>query len=74
MPASPTTPHYNQWAGYRYYGLVGFMTVFANDFAHLPVGWWVVWGLLFLALVPSPWDIWRAGREEWRDLQVEVSA
>ncbi len=50
------------------------MTVFANDFAHLPVGWWVVWGLLFLALVPSPWDIWRAGREEWRDLQVEVSA
>jgi len=64
--------HYNKWAGYRYYGLVGFLTIFANDLAHLPGGWWVVWGIFFLALVPwSLWDIWRAGREEWRDIVLE---
>lgn len=65
--------HYNKWAGYRYYGLVGFLTIFANDLAHLPGGWWVVWGLFFLALVPwALWDIWRAGREDWRDLHLEA--
>ncbi len=66
--------HYNKWAGYRYYGLVGFMTIFANDLAQLPGGWWLVWGLFFLALVPwSMWDIWRAGREDWQDLTLETS-
>ena len=66
--------HDNKWAGYRYYGLGGFMTIFANDLAHLPGGWWVVWGLFFPALVPwSLWDVWRAGREEWRDLHVDLT-
>lgn len=65
--------HYNKWAGYRYYGLVGFLTIFANDLAHLPGGWWLVWGIFFLALVPwSLLDIWRAGKEDWRDIEVEV--
>lgn len=65
--------HYNKWAGYRYYGLVGFMTIFANDLAQLPGGWWLVWGLFFLVLVPwSLWDIWRAGREDWRDITLEA--
>ncbi len=66
--------YYNKWAGYRYYGLVGFMTIFANDLAHLPGGWWLVWSLFFLALVPwALWDIWRAGREPWQDVRVETS-
>ncbi len=65
--------HYNKWAGYRYYGLVGFLTIFANDLAHLPGGWWWVWGIFFLALVPwSLWDIWKAGQEDWKDLHVET--
>lgn len=65
--------HHNKWAGYRYYGLVGFLTIFANDLAHLPGGWWLVWGIFFLALVPwSLLDIWRAGKEDWRDIEVEV--
>lgn len=65
--------HYNKWAGYRYYGLVGFLTIFANDLAHLPGGWWLVWGVFFLALVPwALWDIWRAGREAWKDIEVET--
>ncbi len=65
--------HYNKWAGYRYYGLVGFMTIFANDLAQLPGGWWVVWGLFFLVLVPwALWDIWRASREDWQDITLEA--
>jgi biotin synthase len=35
--------HYNKWAGYRYYGVVGTLTMFSNDLAHLPTGWAGVW-------------------------------
>lgn len=64
--------YYNKWAGYRYYGLVGFLTIFANDIAHLPTGWLGVWALMILALVPwSLYDVWRAGREDWQDMIVE---
>lgn len=64
--------HYNKWAGYRYYGLVGFLTIFANDIAQLPGGWLLVWGILLVALVPwSLWDVWQAGREDWQDMEVE---
>ncbi|MCS6786759.1 MAG: hypothetical protein NZ524_06985 [Thiobacillaceae bacterium] len=71
----PRVRHYNKWAGYRYYGLVGFMTIFANDMAQLPGGWWLVWGLFFAVLVPwALWDVWRAAREPWQDVTVEVAA
>jgi hypothetical protein len=64
--------HYNKWAGYRYYALVGFLTVMANDLAHLPTGWGGVWALFILALVPwSLYDIWKAGREDWHDIELE---
>jgi hypothetical protein len=64
--------HFNKWAGYRYYGLVGFLTIFANDIAHLPTGWMGVWAIMILALVPwSLYDVWRAGREDWRDLEID---
>lgn len=64
--------HYNKWAGYRYYAVVGSLTILANDLAHLPTGWGGVWALLILALVPwSLYDIWRAGKEDWQDITVE---
>ncbi|HNI07875.1 MAG TPA: hypothetical protein PLL24_07250 [Thiobacillaceae bacterium] len=66
-----TVRHYNKWAGYRYYAVVGALTIFSNDLAHLPTGWLGVWGLFILALVPwSVWDIWKAGKEPWRDIEV----
>lgn len=64
--------YFNKWAGYRYYGLVGFLTIFANDIAHLPTGWMGVWILMILALVPwSLYDVWRAGKEDWLDLEID---
>jgi len=64
--------HYNKWAGYRYYAVVGFLTIMANDIAQLPTGWSGVWALLILALVPwAVYDIWKAGRESWQDIQLE---
>lgn len=64
--------HFNKWAGYRYYGLVGFLTIFANDLARLPTGWMGVWAILILALVPwALYDVWRAGREPWHDIELE---
>jgi hypothetical protein len=64
--------HFNKWAGYRYYGVVGTLTILANDIASLPGGWGLVWGLFFLALVPwSVYDIWRAGKVAWRDMEVD---
>ena len=65
-----TVRHYNKWAGYRYYAVVGTLTIFSNDLAHLPTGWLGVWGLFILALVPwSVYDIWKAGKEPW-DIEV----
>ncbi|MFA5081264.1 MAG: hypothetical protein WC474_01795 [Hydrogenophilaceae bacterium] len=64
--------HYNKWAGYRYYAVVGTLTILANDIAHLPTGWGGVWALFILALVPwSLYDIWKAGREDWQQIQLE---
>jgi hypothetical protein len=69
---NPTVRHFNKWAGYRYYGIVGFLTIFANDIAHLPTGWMGVWVLMIVALIPwSVYDVWRAGKEDWQDLVVE---
>jgi hypothetical protein len=63
--------HYNKWAGYRYYAIVGTLTIFSNDLAQLPTGWFGVWGLLLLSLVPwAVFDIWKAGRENWQDIEV----
>jgi hypothetical protein len=67
--------HFNKWAGYRYYGVVGTLTILANDIAHLPGGWGLVWALFFMALVPwSVYDIWRAGKLPWQDMEVEKDA
>ena len=66
-----TVRHYNKWAGYRYYAVVGTLTIFSNDLAHLPTGWLGVWALFILALVPwAVYDIWKAGKEDWQDIEV----
>lgn len=69
--------HYIRWGGYRFYAVAGIITVFGNDMLHAFGGgtqgvlW--VWGLIVLALVPwSLYDIWKAGKEDWRDLEVEA--
>ncbi len=63
--------HYNKWAGYRYYAIVGALTILANDLAQLPTGWMGVWVLMILALVPwALYDVWRAGREPWQDMEI----
>ncbi len=64
--------YYTKWAGYRYYAIVGFMTIMANDLAHL-IGWSGVWALFIAALAPwAAYDIWRAGREQWNDTEIEA--
>lgn len=63
--------HFNKWAGYRYYAVVGTLTILSNDLAQLPTGWTGVWALLLLALVPwALYDIWRVGREDWHDIEI----
>jgi len=64
--------HYNKWAGYRYYAIIGLLTVVANDAAHW-IGWGGIWAFFVIALVPwSMYDIWKAGREDWQDTIVET--
>lgn len=73
--ADANVRHFNKWAGYRYYAVVGTLTVFSNDLAHLPTGWPGVYALMVLTLVPwSLYDIWKAGKVEWRDIEVEKEA
>jgi hypothetical protein len=68
-----TVRHYNKWAGYRYYAIVGTLTIFSNDLAHLPTGWFGVWALLLISLVPwSLYDVWKAGKENWQAIEVET--
>jgi hypothetical protein len=64
--------HFNKWAGYRYYAIIGLLTVVANDAAHV-IGWGGIWIFFVLALVPwAAYDIWKAGREEWQDIEIET--
>lgn len=64
--------HYNKWAGYRYYAIIGVLVVTANDAAHV-VGWGGIWIFFVSALVPwATYDIWKAGREGWQDIVIEA--
>jgi predicted transporter len=68
-----TVRHYNKWAGYRYYAIVGTLTIFSSDLARLPTGWPGVYVLMVLVLVPwSLYDIWKAGREDWKEIDVDT--
>jgi hypothetical protein len=71
------TRHYHRWAGYRFYGATGAMVVFGQLIYGILGGWnglMGVWALLFLVVVPwGLYDIWRAGREDWQDMTIEVA-
>lgn len=71
----PWVRHFNKWAGYRYYALVGFLTIFSNDLAALPGGWLTVLGISVIALVPwAAWDVFKAGRFAWADMEIDKDA
>lgn len=72
------TVHYNKWAGYRFYGVMGSMVVFGQIIYGVLGGWQglvLVLGLAVALIVP--WaivDIVRAAREPWEDMTIEVEA
>jgi hypothetical protein len=68
---------YHRWAGYRFYGATGAMVVVGQPVYGLLGGWnglAAVWALLFLIIVPPGlYAIWKAAREEWPDMTIEVA-
>ena len=73
---NPLTAHYNKWAGYRYYGVMGSLVVFGQPLYDLLGGWqglMLVLGLAVTIIVPwALFDIYKAAREPWQDLVIEV--
>lgn len=68
--------HYNKWAGYRFYGVMGGLVVFGPLLYGLLgglQGLMLVVGFAFVVIVPwSLLDILRARREAWSDVTVEA--
>jgi hypothetical protein len=73
---NPLTAHYNKWAGYRFYGVMGSLVVVG------PLIYGVLGGLQgvmlvlgFAVVIIVPWalfDIYRAAREPWQDISIDV--
>ncbi len=74
---NPRTVHYNKWAGYRYYGVMGSLVVFGQPIYGLLGGWvglMLVLGLAVAIIVPwALFDIYKAAREPWADMTIEVA-
>lgn len=74
---NPRTAHYNKWAGYRFYGVMGSLVVIGPAIYGLLDGWlglMLVLGLAVLIIVPwAVYDIVRAGREPWQNMTIEVA-
>ncbi len=72
---NPRTVHYNRWAGYRFYGVMGSLVVIGPMIYGLLGGWQglvLVMGFAVAIVVPSAlFDIYRAAREPWQDLTIE---
>jgi hypothetical protein len=70
------TAHYNKWAGYRYYGVMGSLVVIGPAIYDLLGGWqglMLVLGLAVTIIVPwALFDIYKAAREPWADMTIEV--
>ncbi len=70
--------HYNKWAGYRFYGVMGSLVVIGPAIYGLLDGWrglMLVLGLAFLIIVPwALLDIFKAAREPWTDVTVDVDS
>jgi hypothetical protein len=73
---NPRTAHYNTWAGYRYYGVMGSLVVFGQPLYGLLGGWsglMLVLGFAVAVIVPwALFDIYKAASEPWQDLVIEV--
>jgi hypothetical protein len=73
---NPLTAHYNKWAGYRYYGVMGSLVVFGQPIYDLLGGWlglMLVLGLAVAIIVPwALFDIYKAAREPWQDMIIEL--
>jgi hypothetical protein len=71
------TAHYNKWAGYRFYGVMGSLVVIGQPIYGLLGGWqglMLVLGLAVAIIVPwALFDIYRAAREPWQDMTIEVA-
>ncbi len=69
--------HYNKWAGYRYYGVMGSLVVIGPAIYGLLGGWqglMLVLGLAVAIIVPwAIYDIFKAAREPWQDITIEVA-
>ncbi|MFN3543493.1 MAG: hypothetical protein ACK4UX_01375 [Thiobacillus sp.] len=74
---NPRTAHYNKWAGYRFYGVMGSMVVIGQPIYGLLGGWqglMLVLGIAVAIIVPwALYDIVRAAREPWQDMTIEVA-
>ena len=74
---NPRAVHYNKWAGYRYYGVMGSLVVFGQPVYGLLGGWlglMLVMGLAVAIIVPwALFDIYKAAREPWTDMTIEVA-
>ncbi|MHB1213690.1 MAG: hypothetical protein ACYCY9_01780 [Thiobacillus sp.] len=74
---NPRTAHYNKWAGYRFYGVMGSLVVVGPAIYGLLGGWQgliLVLGLAVTIIVPwALFDIYKAAREPWQDITIEVA-
>ena len=75
---NPRTTHYNKWAGYRFYGVMGSLVVIGPmiyDLLGGLQGVLLVLGFAVAIIVPSAlYDIYRAAREPWQDLTIDANA
>jgi hypothetical protein len=73
---NPLVAHYNKWAGYRFYGVMGSLVVIGPAIYGLLGGWqglMLVLGSAVAIIVPwAIYDIIQAAREPWQDITIEV--
>lgn len=67
---------YTRRAGFRFYGVAGAMVIFGQPIVSWLGGWkgvLAIWAIFAVVLIPmAVWEIFKARREEWRDIVVEV--
>ncbi|MHB1352105.1 MAG: hypothetical protein ACYCWA_02200 [Thiobacillus sp.] len=75
---NPRAVHFNRWAGYRFYGVMGSLVVIGPAIYGLLDGWrglMLVFGLAFLIIVPwAVFDIVRAAREPWAEVTIDAES
>lgn len=68
---------YTRWAGYRFYGVSGFLVIFGSPIYSIFGNWEGVvapWAILVAIVVPAGIRaIVRAHREEWPDTTVRIA-